>query len=114
MKRDYMIAKRESLGLSREQIAKRCNPRGCNGRVSEKLLETLEEDDTHVTHPSLAERIADAYHIKRKAHRLSLIPPNYRPGPDYDPDKYRFSESPIEVFKAFRVVPYGGRGIFDE
>ena len=114
MRREWMIKKRESMGLSRKQMAKRCNPKNCNGHVSEKLLEMLEEDDTNVTSPALVERIAEQYHIRKKEQKLGLIPKNYRPGPDYDPDRYKFAESPIEVFKAFRVVPYGGRGIFDE
>ena len=64
-KRTWMIEKRESLGLSREQAAKLCNPRNKrtfelvhNGQVSERLIAMLENDDTCVTHPNIVKRIA--------------------------------------------------------
>lgn len=95
-KRTWMIEKRESMGLSREQAAKLCNPRDKrtheylhNGQVSARLIEILEQDDTRVTHPDIAARICNVYGIRKKALKLSLIPLNYRPGPDYNPDRYK-------------------------
>jgi hypothetical protein len=93
--RTWMIEKRESMGLSREQMAERCNPRNKQtgaylhpGQVSEKLIEMLEEDDTCVTHPSIVKRIAKVYGMS-KDERLTLLPENHRPGPNYDPDRYK-------------------------
>ena len=93
--RNWMIAKRESLGLSREQAAKLCNPRNKQtgeylhpGQVSDKLIEMLEDDDSCVTHPSIVKRIAKVYGMS-KDERLQLLPENHRPGPNYDPDRYK-------------------------
>lgn len=95
VKRTWMIEKRESLGLSREQAAKLCNPRDkrtfelvYNGQVSEKLIAMLENDDTCVTHPSIVKRIAKVYGMS-KDERLQLLPENHRPGPNYNPDRYK-------------------------
>ena len=117
-KRTWMIEKRESLGLSREQAAKLCNPRSkrtfelvYNGQVSEKLIAMLEDDDTCVTHPSIVKRIRKAYGLTKDQAEL-LLPENYRPSsPNYDPDKYKIMEMPLDVFRAFRVEPKfrGGR-----
>lgn len=89
-KRKWLIEKRESKGLSREQAAKLCNRGGENGKVSEKLVTMLEMDDTCVTHPNIVKRIAKVYGLDRKE-RTQLLPPNHRPGPDYDPDRYKTS-----------------------
>lgn len=104
-KRTWMIEKRESLGLSREQMAKLCNPRDERtfkpvffGQVSEKLIEMLEEDDTGVTHPSIVKRIAKAYGMN-KDERTQLLPENYRPGPNYDPDKHKLGGDPTLMFR---------------
>ena len=94
-KRTWMIEKRESLGLSREQAADKCNPRNKQtgeylhpGQVSDKLIEMLEEDDTCVTHPSIVKRIAKVYGMN-KEERTQLLPENHRPGPEYNPDRYK-------------------------
>ena len=91
VKRKWLIEKRESNDLSREGMARLCNKgKGCIGMVSEKLIEMLELDDTCVTHPNLAARIAKAYGLGKKQ-TLQLLPLNHRPGPDYDPDRYKDS-----------------------
>lgn len=56
MKREYMIAFRESCGFELETMAKIC-------KCSPKLLGMLEADDTEVTHPKIARRIARAYRL---------------------------------------------------
>ena len=94
-KRTWMIEKRESLGLSREQMAEKCNPRNRQtgeylhpGQVSDNLIEMLEEDDICVTPPGIVKRIAKVYGMS-KDERTQLLPFNYRPGPEYNPDRYK-------------------------
>ena len=65
-KRTWMIEKRESLCLSREQAAEKCNPRNRQtgeylhpGQVSDKLIEMLEEDDRGDFEEAIAEHICD-------------------------------------------------------
>ena len=77
--REYMIEYRERRRITREAMSKKL-------RISEKLLAMLEETDT-VTAPSIAERVCKAYKLTEKQY-MGMIPENYRPGPNYDPDKY--------------------------
>lgn len=86
-KRTWMIKKRERLKLSRAEMAVWCSPYGCNGTISERLIGMLEDDAASVTHPNLARRIADVYGLTDKQY-IGLLPENYRPGPNYDPDRY--------------------------
>ena len=100
MPRDYMIAYRESKNLSIEEMAQKC-------RISEILLRKLEGDDTSVTHPNIVQRVAKAYKLT-KAQRAAMLPPNYRPGPDYDPDKYKIAafDNPRDL----RILPSEKKG----
>ena len=114
--RNWMIEKRERPMLSREQMAERCNPRDkrtnrllSNGRVSEALIEMLEEDDTSVTGVKIAKRICKAYRIRSEEHKLSLIPENYRPGPNYNPDKHKLGGDPTLMFRSFSITPRNWR-----
>ena len=102
MRREWMIAKRESMGLSREEMAWKCNPKDCNGQVSETLVGWLEDDDSCVTHPNIVKRIRKAYGLTKDQAEL-LLPENYRPSsPNYDPDKYKIMEAPLEIFRALK------------
>ena len=110
MRREWMIEKRESMGLSREEMSWKCNPKGCNGRVSELLIERLEEDDSCVTHPNLVKRIRKAYGLTKDQAEL-LLPENHRPSsPNYDPDRYKLADATTEVFRAFMVATRDGKG----
>lgn len=83
--RDYMISYREERGFSVRVMAKHC-------RISEGLLQMLEEDDREVTHPNIAKRIGRKYNLTRMQTEM-LMPINHRKhGPAYDPDKYKVSE----------------------
>lgn len=105
MRREWMIAKRESMGLSREEMSWKCNPKGCNGQASELLIERLEEDDSCVTHPNLVKRIRKAYGLTKDQAEL-LLPENHRPSsPNYDPDRYKLADATTEVFRAFMTSP---------
>lgn len=53
--------------------------------ASEVLLRMLEHG--HVTHPKIARQVGRAYNLSTDDIN-ELIPPNYRPGENYDPDKY--------------------------
>ena len=55
--KDFMIHKREALGLTLHQMAQRCD-------CSEGLLSLLEEGDRDITHPHIASRIAKEYGLK--------------------------------------------------
>lgn len=57
--------------------------------ASETLLKMVENG--MVTHPHIARQIGKAYHLD-KTDILELIPENHRPGPYYDPDKYKEPE----------------------
>lgn len=96
--RDYMIARREKLGRSLEEMANFCG----NG-ISVALLGLLEEDERNVTHPALAEIIGKKYKLTRPQIIL-LKPENHRPGKDYDPDKYKISADPEFPFKAIEAA----------
>ena len=85
--REYMIEFRRQRGISRELMAKKLS-------ISPKLLEMLEENDQEVSHPNIVKRVAKAYRLT-KTQRIGMLPPNHRPGPGYDPDKY---ETPSNLF----------------
>lgn len=53
--RQWMIEKREALGLTRRQMAKKC-------MCSDTLLGMLENAD-HITHPDIASQIAIEYDL---------------------------------------------------
>jgi hypothetical protein len=57
-RREWMIEKRKRLGLTRERMAHTIRKPGM-WMCSEKLLTMLEEDDSMVTHPGVAEIIAE-------------------------------------------------------
>lgn len=88
MTRDYMIDYRYAHMLPLYDMAARC-------RVSVYLLAHLEQDDGYVTHPVIARRVAAAYELTDEQLN-TMLPPNYRPGKDYDPDKY-VSNDPISM-----------------
>lgn len=101
--REYMTTYRESLGLTILQMATRC-------RISQSLLSMLEGDESNVTHPNIVKRVGKAYKLT-KAQRTAMLPPNHRPGPDYNPDKYK--EDPSEEFKHFRIIPTDRKGFYN-
>lgn len=82
--RSYMISKRNAFGLTREAMAKKLGM-----GISPKLLEMLETDDQCVTHPTFVDRIAKVYRLT-KEQKTMMLPENHRPGPNYDPDRYKF------------------------
>lgn len=81
MPREYMIAHRKSLQLSVDRMAAKL-------QISPTLLSMLENDESCVTHPEFVKRIAKAYKLT-KQQRTMMLPPNYRPGPDYNPNLYK-------------------------
>ena len=89
-KREYMIEWREKRHVTLEIMAKAAE-------CSEVLLENIELDDKYVTHPRIAERIAKAYKLTKKQYH-SMIPENYRPGKNYDPDRYVEEDRDFGVF----------------
>ena len=93
MPRDYMIAHRESLQLSVDRMAAKL-------QISPHLLSMLEDDETCVTHPEIVKRIAKAYKLT-KQQRTMMLPPNYRPCPDYDPDRYKLDIEGRDILRRF-------------
>lgn len=94
MKRDYMIAFRESKHLTIERMAKKCN-------TTVRIIRMLEDDENEVTHPEIVKDIAKAYKLTKKQAEM-MLPKNYRPSsPEYDPDKYRRDSE----FEMFGIVP---------
>ena len=96
MKREYMIRYREQLRMTVEAMARKL-------RISPWLLTLLENDDKAVTHPEIVKDIAKTYRLT-KGQRISLLPENYRPGPGYDPDKYRRMFDEREDLRAYKVA----------
>ena len=94
MTRQYMIDRRKEKRISIESMARKV-------RVSVYTLECIEHDDQYVTHPNIAERIAVMYELTREQY-LGMIPENYRPGPNYDPDRYVEEE---RCFGTFLIRP---------
>ena len=81
-KREYMIKFRKEHDIDLQRMANVC-------KVSKKLLELLESDETSVTHPEIAEYIGEKYRLT-KAQTEGLKPEHYRKdSPNYDPDKWR-------------------------
>lgn len=78
--RDYMVQYRVEHRMSLYDMHWKC-------RVSLYTLRHLEEDDEYVTHPNMVERIAKAYELTEEQ-KIGMLPRNYRPGPDYDPNRY--------------------------
>lgn len=95
MPRDYMIKYRQRNGISLEAMAACC-------KISATLIRLLEEDEDSVTHPNIARRVGAEYELSERR-TLMLMPENYRPGKHYDPDKYKITESPEDIFGIFRV-----------
>lgn len=62
---------------------------------SEMLLKMVENG--FVTHPKIAEQIKKAYRLNKKD-ILEIIPENHRPGPNYNPDKYKTPEKVSKYF----------------
>lgn len=81
MPRDYMIRFREENRIPIDKMAKKLH-------IGLLLLSMLEDDETCVTHPEIVKRIAKAYKLT-KEQKIAMLPENYRPDPNYDPDKYR-------------------------
>lgn len=95
MTRQYMIDWRRKRRVTLKVMAKAA-------QCSEILLENIEHDDQYVTHPNIAERIAVRYELTREQY-LGMIPENYRPGPNYDPDRY------VEEEQSFGTFPIRAR-----
>ncbi|MBE5791643.1 MAG: helix-turn-helix domain-containing protein [Clostridiales bacterium] len=78
--KDFMIEKREALGLTVCEMAGKC-------LCSRTLLEMLEESDRHITHPHIAARIAKAYGLSvdeynrlvSAKHRTNKLPKAKKP-----------------------------------
>lgn len=81
MPRDYMISFREKQCISIDRMAAKL-------QISPTLLSMLEDDESCVTYPDIVRRIAKAYKLT-KDQRTMMLPPNHRPGKDYDPDRYK-------------------------
>lgn len=79
--RQYMIDYRAKRGIPRDKMAKKLH-------ISETLLEMIEENDQEVTHPLIVKSIARAYGLTERQ-KTMMLPLNHRPGPDYDPDRYK-------------------------
>ena len=99
MPRDYMITHRESLGWSVEKMAKKLE-------ISPFLLSMLEDDESSVTHPLIAKRVARAYKLT-KEQRTMMLPENYRPGPNYDPNRYKLDVEGKDMYREFKIAPRG-------
>lgn len=82
MPRDFMIARRERMGADIQTMAKKCE-------ISKSLLELLENSESDVTHPLIAERIGKVYKLTPKQIE-ELMPEHHRKtSPNYNPDLYR-------------------------
>lgn len=92
--RYYLMRGRQAYGLSVAEMARKLE-------ISPLLLDWLEQDDKTVTHPKIVERIAKAYGLTEEQ-CVGMLPKNYRPGHDYDPDRYALPE---EVLSNFTVMP---------
>lgn len=75
---EKMKAYREKHGYSIDRMSMKSG-------ASAVLLRMLERGN--VTHPKIAEQIGKAYKLS-KEDIYQLMPSNYRPGDEYDPDKY--------------------------
>lgn len=93
MARDYMIAHRTAARISIDKMAAKL-------KISPYLLTMLEEDEACVTHPEIVKRIAKAYKLT-KEQRTMMLPPNYRPGPNYEPDRYKLDIEGQDILRRF-------------
>ena len=75
---EKMKAYREKNGYSIEKMSRKSG-------ASEVLLRMLERGN--VTHPKIAEQVGKAYKLS-KEDIYELMPENYRPGENYDPERY--------------------------
>lgn len=80
MVREYMLEYRYAHMLPLQDMAQKC-------KVSVYTLEHLEQDDMYVTHPNIVKRVGKAYGLT-KEQQITMLPLNYRPGKNYDPNKY--------------------------
>lgn len=96
MPREYMTQYRRRKKISVEDMAARC-------KVSPALIRLLEEEDDSATHPNIARRVGAEYELSERR-TLNLMPENYRPGKHYDPDKYKITEDPEDIFRMFKVT----------
>lgn len=103
MPRDYMIAFRRRKRITIDQMAAHC-------KVSVGLISLLEENETSVTHPNIARRVGAEYELSNRR-TLMLMPENHRPGKYYDPDKFKITEDPEEIFRSFKVSRRGKGGV---
>lgn len=92
--RQYMIAQRMALGETLPDMARKL-------KITPLLLGWLEDNDKIVTHPKIVKRIAKAYGLTEEQ-RVSLLPANHRPGPDYDPGRYAM---PDDMLHSVTVIP---------
>lgn len=92
--RQYLIDRRMALGVELPDMARKLN-------ISPLLLGWLEENDKIVTHPKIVQRIAKAYGLTEEQ-RVSLLPANHRPGPDYDPGRYAM---PDDMLHSVTMIP---------
>lgn len=83
--RTFMIKRREKLGLSLEDMARKCD-------VSKDMLIMLESCDRDHTLPGIAQRIGKAYKLTEKQTE-SLMPEHRRPSsPKYNPDLFKIPD----------------------
>lgn len=75
---EKMKVYREKHGYSIEKMSRKSG-------ASAALLNMLEYGN--VTHPKIAEQVGKAYELS-KEDIYELMPENYRPGENYEPDKY--------------------------
>lgn len=99
MPRDYMIRFREENRIPIDKMAKKLH-------ISPLLLSMLEDDESCVTHPLIAKRVARAYKLT-KEQRTMMLPENYRPGPDYDPNRYKLDAEGKDMYREFKIAPRG-------
>lgn len=93
MPRDYMIEFRTSRRMDIERMEKKLD-------ISPGLLSLLEDDESSVTHPEIVKRIAKAYKLT-KEQRTMMLPKNYRPGPNYDPNRYKLDIEGQDILRRF-------------
>lgn len=63
--KEFLIRKREALGLTQAQMAVKCD-------CSPGLLTAMEEIDRYITHPHIAARIAKAYGLNVQEYNLMV------------------------------------------
>ena len=81
-----ILSTAEKMKAYREEKRYSIKTMSMKSGCSEMLLKMVENGA--VTHPKIAEQIKKAYKLNKKD-ILEIIPENYRPGPNYDPDKYK-------------------------